>query len=372
MHASWRGEQRVDTCDVVVVGAGIVGAAVAARLASAGKQVAVLDAQQIAGGATGRSAGMVIVGMPGTYQWAVQSFGREQARALWASTVEGRKWLVDAAIRLGIPLRQPGSLALAITEEEREALQASAELLQEDGFDVWFGTSDPLERGFLAALRQPNDAVVDAAELTRALLSTAPIAVHTGTEVYDLEPEGDMVRVWAQGRTVRCESAVLAVDGYVPFLHRGLGSWVAPGRALLAVTEALPEQVLPTPCYADYGYEYACPLPDGRLLVGAWRRPSSEVPAPEGEESLRGGLSRFIEQYFPQAQGRIVDRRSGVVGVTPDGLPILGRLDDVPQVVFAVGFGGWGLSWVFAAAERLVEWMLNDAELGLLSADRLL
>ncbi len=58
----------VDRCDVVVVGAGIVGAAVAARLARQGLQVAVLEAQQVAGGATGRSAGMVLTGLPGNYR----------------------------------------------------------------------------------------------------------------------------------------------------------------------------------------------------------------------------------------------------------------------------------------------------------------
>lgn len=363
--------RRSDTCDVVVVGAGIVGAAIAARLAHFGMQVAVLDAQGVAGGATGRSAGIVIAGLPGHYDWAVRAFGREQARVLWALTAEGRDLLVDAAIRLGVPVNQPGRLALAVTETEAEALQVSAEMMSEDGFSVQF---DPqgLPRGEpKSALFQPDDAVVDAAALTQALLSSAPIALHTDAEVYDLEGEGDEVRVWARGRNVRCRTVVLAVDGYAPLVDQSLARWVAPGRALLLITEPLPDRPLSVPCLADYGYEYACPLPDGRLTLGAWRRPHSGTDQPEPDRSLREGLARFILRYFPQVRGRVADRRSGVMGFTSDGIPILGRLPHLPQAVFALGFGGWGLSWAFVAAERLVEWLLRGTDPGILSVERL-
>jgi len=49
----------------------------------------------------------------------------------------------------------------------------------------------------------------------------------------------------------------------------------------------------------------------------------------------------------------------------------VGRLPHLPQVYFAVGFGGRGLAWAFVAAEQLVELMLHDTNPGLLSAARL-
>jgi hypothetical protein len=75
--------------------------------------------------------------------------------------------------------------------------------------------------------------------------------------------------------------------------------------------------------------------------------------------------------HFPEVDLNGLDRWSEVMGFTSDGLPLLGALPGLPQAYFAVGFGGRGLSWAFVAAERLVEAMLNDADLGLLSADRL-
>ncbi len=365
----------VDTCDVVVVGAGIVGAAVAARLARQGLQVAVLEAQQVAGGATGRSAGLLLTGMPGHYAWAVQSFGRETARALWELSVEGRERLIEAATRLGVPVERTGSLALAVTEEETETLRASAELLREDGFDAWFGRTDPSGRGFLAALRSPDDGLVDAVDLTRALLASAPVIVHTGTEVQALETERDVVRVWAYRRTIRCGAVVLAAGGYAPTLEPALARWVNPGQALWVAARlegGRDEPPLASPCYADYGYEYARPLPDGALLLGAWRYPqrSPEGRSPDPDQALRIGLSRFVRRYFPAVEGKIVQRRSGTIGCTPDGVPVVGALSHLPGVYFALGLGGWGLSWAFVVAERVGEMMLEGAPAGLLAAER--
>ncbi|RME34588.1 MAG: FAD-binding oxidoreductase, partial [Thermoflexia bacterium] len=190
-----------EACDVVVVGAGIVGATVAVGLARRGLSVAVLEAQQVAGGATGRSAGIVATGLPGHYARAVRAFGREAARTLWALTVEGRERLAEAARSLGIAWKRTGSLLLASTPEEADSLRASAEMLREDGFEPRWEPEDPLERGFLGALRWADDGVVDAADLTRALLASATVTVHTGTEALSLEKDGDGIRVWAYRRT---------------------------------------------------------------------------------------------------------------------------------------------------------------------------
>lgn len=365
--------RRVDQCDVVVVGAGIVGALAAARLARRGLQVAVLDAQQVAGGATGRSAGLVLSGMHGHYQWAVQTFGREPARALWAMSIEGREHLAETAFRLGVPMERSGSLALAVTKEEADALRASAELLREDGFEVRFEATDPLHRGFLAAVHRPNDGVVDARDLTGALLASMPVAVHTDTEVQVLEPEGADVRVWAHRRTIRCGAVILAVDGYALILEPSLSRWLVPGRALVVIAEARNAPLPPVPCCADYGYEYLRPLPDNHLLLGAWRYPRwpSGTGSPDPDESLRAGLSRFARRYFPEVEGHVVQRRAGGIGCTPDGLPVVGGLAHLPGVYFALGLGGWGLCWAFVAAERVVEMMLEGASAGLLGTERL-
>ena len=363
--------QRADDCDVVVVGAGLVGAAVATRLVQEGVDTAILEAQTVAGGATGRSAGMILTGLAGHYNWAVSAYGRQQAREVWTLTVEGRKRLIETAERLGVPVQGTGSLALAIEETEADALRESAEMLREDGFDVWFDSSDPLGRGFRAALHQPHDATVDAAALTRALLAHSGVIVHERTEVYDLAWGPGGLQVWARGRTVTCNTVVLAINGYASLLDPFFADKVAPTRSLVLATPPLDGLTLERPCWASYGYEYCRQTPDRRLLLGGWRRPHGVSRETGLGDAVQDGLARFASRHFPEINTRNAHRWSGVMGFTPDGLPLVGRLPDLPQAYFAVGFGGRGLAWAFVVAERLVELMLDGSHPGILAADRL-
>jgi glycine/D-amino acid oxidase-like deaminating enzyme len=318
---------------------------------------------------------MVLTGLPGHYNWAVSTYGRERAREIWSLTVEGRERLVDITEQLGVPTEHTGSVALAVEDFEAGALEASAELLQEDGFDVHFEPGDILGRGFHAALHKPDDVTVDAAALTQAMLDASGVTVHERTEVYDLEADRDGVRVWAKGRTVLCSAVVLAVNGYAPLLDSYFADKVAPTRSLVYASRPLDKMVLERPCSADYGYEYCRQLPDGRLLLGCWRRPRTSSTDTDGEGDLddvvQHGLTRFATHYFPDVKARDADRWSGVMGFTPDGLPLIGTLPRLPQVYFSVGLGGRGLAWASVVADRLVELMMRDTDPGILAATRI-
>jgi len=122
------------------------------------------------------------------------------------------------------------------------------------------------------------------------------------------------------------------------------------------------------PCFVDEGFVSLRPLPDGRLMVSAWRpsRTSSEDP----DRALRRGLARLLRRHFPEAARRFPERASGIVGCTPDGIPVVGALSDPPRIYFALGLGGWGLSLAFVVAERVVDLLLNNTPPGILGESR--
>lgn len=361
-----REQRRSDACDVVVVGAGLVGAAVASRLAREGFDTAILEARRIAGGATGRSAGLVLTGLPEHYSWAVSVYGRRRASQLWALTIGGRDRLIQAAEQLGIPVERTGSLALAVDDDEADTLWESAQLLREDGFDASFSLTDPLDRGFHGALRRPGDVIVDARALTRALLIAEDVVTHQRTEVYALEPAGDDIRIWAHGRTVLCSAVVLAVGGYAALAHPYLAAAVAPVRGHVFAVETGDQAAHSQPCTFAQGKGFVRSAGDGHVLIGGWSEPDSEHRGFSGDP-----LEALASSHFPDVVGTSAGHRSETAGFSPDGVPILGTLPGLPRAYFAAGFGGRGLSWAFVAAERLVDALLNDAELGLLlSVDR--
>ncbi len=82
------------TWDVVVVGAGIVGAACAERLAHAGLRVAVIDAGMCGGGVTGAGMGHLVAMDGSPAQLTLTRYGR----ALWRIT--GRSGVLHAVLRI--------------------------------------------------------------------------------------------------------------------------------------------------------------------------------------------------------------------------------------------------------------------------------
>jgi glycine/D-amino acid oxidase-like deaminating enzyme len=357
---------RVDTCEAVVVGAGLVGAAIAASLAAEGLEVAVLEAQEVSSGATGHTAGLIFTGLPTPYTQVVEQHGREAAQALWQLTLDNRDRLRSAADRLGVVIEHTGSLTLATDAQEAAQLLTSAEMLRADGFEVHFQAKDPLDRGFVAALHYPDDVIVDAVTLTRRLLRDVP--VHAGTEVYGLKQEGDDVLVLARGRTVKASTVVLAVNAYAPLLDDYFADKIAPVRGQLLVTRPLDDCLIVTPGRGGaFCFRQAS---DGRLWFTAWR-PEYETPVGPNEEGIEVDLMRFVGHHFPEAVNRFADRSSGVMGAARDGLPLIGALPRLPQVFFAVGFADYGLSMAFAAADLLTGLIVRGAEPALLSARRL-
>lgn len=361
--------ERVDACEAVVVGAGLVGAAMVANLAAEGLDVAVLEARSIASGATGHTAGLILTGLPTFYAQAVERYGRETAQALWKLTTGNRASLVSTADRLGVGLERPGSLVLAMDDEETALLRTSAEMLRADGFDVRFEASDPLDRGFVAALNYPDDVVVDTATLTRSLLGAYDVPVHTGTEVYGLEQDGDDILVLARGRIVRATTVVLAVNAYAPLIDRYFSDKVAPVRGYTLVTQPLAAGLIPVPGSA--GSFFFRQAYDGRLLFTAWPTRYETPAAGPNDESAEIDLMRFVGRYFPEAANQFVYRESSVMGISRDGLPLIGALPHLQQVFFAVGFAGFGLGLAFAAADLLTGLIVRGAEPDLLSARRL-
>jgi glycine/D-amino acid oxidase-like deaminating enzyme len=357
------------TCDVLVVGAGLVGAAVAAKLVTEGLNVAVLEPTQVIGGATERAVGLVPTGLPIPFAQAVQQYERSVAQALWQLTIDNRASLTSAADRLGIELERPGSLILATSPVEADLLQSSAKLLSEDGIAAEFQDRDPLGRGFAAALYYPDDVVVDSAALAKRLFEAHRVAVRTGSEVYALQQAGDDVLVLAHGSTIKVSTVVLTVDAYAPLIDAYFADKIAPVCGYTLTTYPLDQPLASTPGSAGpFSFRQR---KDGRLVFTAQSRQYEIAAAGPGEDSTEIDLMRFVGRHFPEARREFAQREPSIMGMSADGLPLIGALPLLPQVFFAVGFAGLGLSLAFAAADLLTGLIVRGAEPELLSDRRL-
>ncbi len=383
-------------CDVAVIGAGIIGAYTAHSLALAGKSVAILESRFPAAGATGRNAGMCLMGAADNYATGVDRFGREKARELWRLTQENQRKTRAFVDAFGTPSERCGSAIVAIDDQESALLTRAYALMREDGFEVGFSPTDPFERGFGAAIFQPDDFGIDPVALVQALIENAPddrVRLFAPAEVFAIQSANGKLLVEARGVSIACEQVALCTNAYSPLITPYFSDKVAPVRAQILLTAPLSHRVIDRLAYANYGYEYFRQLEDGSFLLGGGRSQHRELEVGYDDAPtawLQATLEKFLQKHFPDviAQVPIVRRWAGTMGFSVDGLPLVGQLPVVPGaflpverpfvpakpwepgrdpvetgetgIYFAVGFTGHGLGWGMVTADAMLGQMLGQ------------
>lgn len=329
--------------DVVVIGGGVTGCACALTLAEGGLRVRVLEAREIAGGASGRNGGFALRGgaMPYEPAWA----------DLWRLTERALDRLESLA---GDTFRRVGSLRLAVGPVERDALARELELLQADGFAAeWVDPLPaPLDRLYSAALLNPHDGALQPARWVRRLAARAHAA---GAEL-------------VEGVTARLDQldvphVVVAVDGSSAAVLPELAGVIRPVRGQMLATAPLARRPFERPHYARDGYDYWQQLPGGELLVGGKRDASFATESTDVEETT-DAIQRELEGLLVELVGElppITHRWAGVWGETSDRLPLAGRVPGRDGVWIAGGYSGHGNVLGLACGELVARAILGEA-----------
>ncbi|MEO5574857.1 MAG: FAD-dependent oxidoreductase [Gaiellaceae bacterium] len=318
--------------DVEIVGGGVTGVSAALTLALRGKRVRLHEARAIASGASGRNGGFALRGGAMAYDSAREWLGHDVAAEYWRLT----EAYVERMGELGADaFRRTGSLRLA-GDDERDELRAEYEALREDGFAAeWRDElTAPLTGRFPGALFHPGDAVLQPARLVRRL---ALAAAEAGVEIR----EHDRVRHLDE---LEAETILVATDGYPSGLLGELEGLIIPTRGQMIATEPLSELLFPLPHYGRHGYDYWHQNEEGRLIVGGFRDADmdSEFTAEESTtERIQGALDGFVEALLGRMPA-ITHRWSGVFGLVPDLMPVVGPHPGRDGLWVAGGYSGHG------------------------------
>lgn len=371
------GTQPVREVDFLIVGAGIVGCAAANFAAQAGREVVITEMRDVALGASSRNAGFMITGLDAYYHLAVERYGHEKARELWQLSVKTIRYWREFIRRDGnhVRLDDCGSMLLAESEAEAKELEIAARALAADGIDVDFQSSDPLNRGYFAAIHQPNDATVHPYELAQAVLRLSGAELINNNEVYKVEQtDADYAVVHTRQTIFHARHVLLCTNAYSRFIHPYFDGKVIPTRGQCLVTTPLKEPVMRGCGYSDYGFMYYRMTFDGRLLIGGGRKDYKALEN-TSEDCISEPVQRYLENYlrtrFPDVTEPVDRRWAGIMGFSVDGVPLVGTLPGCPRIGFAVGFTGHGLAFGAGVAERAVDHLLTGAHPGAVWAGRL-
>jgi glycine oxidase len=327
--------------DIIVVGAGIVGCAVAYELARRGASVEVVDERMVGMGATHASAGIL-----------APYIEAEEESPLFDLTVRSLNLFdefierVSSESGMPIPYRRTGTLAVAADAAELRALQATADALarRRIGAELLDAAGARIEEPHLTkeaagALVIGTHGFVAVNDLTRAV---AAAARRHGAQLVEQsrvrrisQVDADIVVETERG-SLRGNAVVLAAgswSGSIAIEGVPVGVPVRPVRGqliYLAWNGSPLRRVVWSPrCYL-------VPWDDGTVLVGA-----TTEEAGFDERVTVAGVRDLLEaacELTPHAwTASFAGARAGLRPGTADGLPVIGASQALPNLMYATG-----------------------------------
>lgn len=343
--------------DVIVIGAGIIGAACAQALAARGLRVLVLDAGLH--GATAAGMGHLLVLDDNPAELALSQYSLQRWRELAPQLPEACAY------------RSNGTLWLAANGEEMAVAEHKFNLLQAQGVTC------ELVAG--RALRQREPALCEGLE-GGLLINGDGILYAPATAGWMLQSPGieqRRARVSAvQGKRVRLDNGQwLSAEAVV--LANGIQAVdlcpelpIEPKKGHLLITDRYPGTVTHTLVELGYvtsahtasGPSTACniqPRPTGQLFIGASRQFGTTDPAVEGWMLAR--MLKRATEYMPDlANLNGIRAWTGFRAASPDGLPLVGRHPQQDGLWLAVGHEGLGVTTAPATADLLSAQLFDE------------
>lgn len=363
---------------VLVIGAGIVGAACAEALTRAGLEVVVLDRAPVGSGTTSRGEGNILLSDKGP--------GAELALA----QLSRRTWLevADLIGREQIELEEKGGVVVATNGRGLEALTGFADRQRRVGItalevDDARSLEPHLRSGLPGAVHYPEDMQVQPVLAASRLLAAAQsrgaqfrCGVEVAAAVNDANGNVSGIRT-TTGEVIEADAVVNAAGTWGGVVGERLGAPVPvlPRRGFVLVTEPLPPMVRHKVYTADYvenvessgeGLETSCVVEGtrgGTVLIGASRERVGF------DTSLRvdvvATLAQRAVEIFPfLASVNLLRVYRGFRPYCPDHLPVIGPDPRAPGVWHACGHEGAGIGLATGTGRLITDYLTGARDAG--------
>lgn len=349
--------------DVLIIGAGIVGAALAERCAARGLRTLVLEAGVPGAGATAAGMGHLVAldGSPAELALSLEGVALWQARraqlpAAAAYRACGTLWVArDAA-------------EMAEAERKRAVYRDQDVACKLLDAQALYAAEPNLAPGLAGGLLMPDEAVIYPPSACAWLLDAAQRAGAGLLCQMSVARVEDGAVLLANGQRIEAARVVVAAGCQSAALLPDLP--LVPRKGQLVITERYPGYVQHQ--LVELGYLQSAhgdgasvafnvqPRATGQLLIGSSRQYGEADDAIDWP-LLRRMLARAFD-YLPGLRDlQAIRCWSGFRPSTPDKLPLLGRAPGYRRLWLATGHEGLGITTALASASLLTALMLDEA-----------
>ncbi len=351
----------MNSCDVAVLGAGIIGAAAAFRLRQSGHRVTLVDRS-----ASGRESSWAAAGMlspaPDSPEALPLVEMAKASLALYPSFIAG----VEAASGQKAELRRDGALEIFFGENAESLCQATVaehralgmateaiSLAQARHFEPSLG---PLARAAAWLPYELNLAPRALLSATLVAAKNAGVEILSQSEVMGIETgAGRLTGIKLRTHTLPAACAIVACGAFtsqIPALARYAPTHPVRGQMLAlrpAAGASAPRVVLRSPG------GYVIPRNDGSFVAGSTLENAGfdKSVTEQGEQRILAAVKQLAPAL---ASAGVFERWSGLRPGTPDHLPILGPCD-ISNLFFATGHYRNGILLAPITASLLEDWL---------------
>lgn len=339
--------------DVCIIGAGFTGVATALTLAERGCRVAIVEANRIGWGASGRNGGQLINGFSSTRRIA-QRHGHGVADLLWELGWRGNEIIRERVARYAIDCDlKNGYVDVATRPRQLAAINAAAEDRARRNFpypyEIWDRdkTRDLLGTdAFYGGLYCSRDGHVHPLNLCSG---EARAAESLGTAIFEQSPvtnirHGKRPIVETGSGSVMADAVLIAGNAYSRLEPRHLSKLVFPAGSYIIATEPLSDDLVQAinprdvaACDMNHINQYFRLSADQRLLFGGACNYSGRDP----DDIASYIRPRMLDVYPQLADLRIDYQWGGKIGVVLNRSLTVGRIHG--NVYYCQGYSGHGL-----------------------------
>ncbi|QYK10839.1 NAD(P)/FAD-dependent oxidoreductase [Shewanella mangrovisoli] len=351
--------------DVAIIGGGFTGVATAVELAEKGYQVALLEANKIAWGATGRNGGQVTGSLSGDAAMTKQlrhQLGQEAEDYVWDLRWRGHDIIKNRVAKYGIDCdlkfghiqtayrpAHLGELQQMFDEANRRGMGEFMTLVSAQEMPAYLAS--PLYHGGLVNRRNMHLHSVNLCLGEARAAASLGAKIFEYSQVLDIQ-QGELATVATPKGRVKANSVLIAGNAYHKLGRPQLRGMLFPASLGNCATAQLPSELAKQLNPQDlavydcrFVLDYYRLTADNRLMFGGGTNYSGRDP-----KNVAAELRPAIERTFPQLKGVDIEFAwAGMAGIVINRIPQLGKI--APNIFYCQGYSGHGVATSHIMAE---------------------
>ncbi len=359
--------------DICIIGGGLTGISAALNLIKKGYKIAILEANFIGSGASGRNGGQLGIGMRKDQSFLEKKFGLDNAKIFWKLGLESVNDVINLISKYKIECGlQPGIMHVGNTKNDYKFFLNEINHMQKiydyNGYkyfdekniknevnsDLYFSGMLTKDSYHLNPLKLLNG-------LTKEVLK-AGVEIYEKSPVKKIEDKGKFIEVSLDNKKVYSKKVIVACNGYLDNLLGNVRNNFMPINNYVIATEPLGENV------AKNLVRQNCAVVDSRFMIDYYRFSEDWRLIFGGPETLTSNfvnnassfVSKRMFKVFPQIKECKIDFSwGGTLAISVNRLPNFGTMMN-NKLFYGHAYSGHGLALSIFGGKIIAEKIEGD------------